>query len=83
MPTESEITSSIESKVNYYGAWTIGITDDTERRKQEHGNPTIWYDWDARTETITRKIEKYFLDKGMKGSSGGGINPTYVYIFIE
>ena len=60
-----------------------GITDNIERRKQEHGYPKYWYDWDAWTETVARNIEKYFLANGMTGGSGGGINPTYVYIFLK
>jgi hypothetical protein len=37
--------------------------------------------WQADSEGIARDVEKYFLGKGMKGDTGGGENPTYVYIF--
>ncbi len=68
-----------------YPYWVIGITDDLNRRKKEHAgknkNVEAWKGWPADTEEIARTVEKYFLDNGMKGGGGGGINPTYVYIF--
>lgn len=79
---ESEIIEDIEKIVSYYSAWTIGITDDPGRRKTEHGNPKYWHQWRADTETIARNVEKYFLDKGMKGAPGGGDDLNYVYIFL-
>jgi len=75
---EKRVTSA--KKVNY-SAWTIGITDNPNRRKEEHNNPKFWMQWGADTETIARNVEKYFLDKGMKGDTGGGKSPNYVYIF--
>ena len=79
---ESEILSAIEQIVGKkYSIWTIGITDDPDRRRIEHDNPKFWHQWRADTETIARNVEKYFLDKGMKVSPGGGESPNYVYIF--
>jgi len=78
---ESEIKNAIEQIVSTYSSWTIGITDDPDRRKVEHSNPTCWRQWIADTETIARNVEKHFLDKGMKGATGGGESPNYVYIF--
>ena len=83
---EDEIIQKIEDRVNSakrkdYTIWTVGITDDLERRKKEHGNPKYWEDWEADTEEITRSVEKHFLAKGMKGDDGGGKTPNYVYIF--
>lgn len=60
---ESEIKSVIEKIVNYYPAWTIGITDDPERRRTEHGNPKVWHHWKADTEAIARNVEEYFIKK--------------------
>lgn len=68
--------------MTHYSVWTIGITDWPDRRKGEHGNPAAWYQWDAVTETSARKIEKYFIEKGMGGATGGGISPNYIYIFL-
>ena len=43
MPSESQIISEIESIVVHYPSWTIGISDDPDRRKREHGNPVRCY----------------------------------------
>jgi hypothetical protein len=87
---ESALKTAIESRVSSaqkvdYSIWTIGITDDLERRKTEHDNEgkntRYWNGWKADSETIARNVEKHFLDKGMKGGTGGGDHPTFVYIF--
>ena len=82
MLPETAIIATIEARVNYYPAWTIGVTDDPDRRRQEHGNPSGWYQWDTNSEKVARNIEDYFLKKGMGGGSGGGGMADYVYIFI-
>lgn len=80
--TESAIKAQIEAVVSgNYPDWTIGITDDPDRRKREHGNPSRWRHWYGDTEQIARDVEKHFLAKGMKGDTGGGFTPNYVYIF--
>lgn len=83
---KSKIIESIDGTVKRYkpvkySVWTIGITDNPDRRKGEHGNPKDWKQWKADTEDIARAVEKHFLDKGMKGGGGGGESPNYVYIF--
>ena len=79
---EEEIKEAIEKIVSNYKVWTIGITDNPDRRKKEHGNPKHWHQWRADTEAIARNVEKYFIAKGMKGAGGGGDTPNYVYIFL-
>ena len=68
-----------------YEYWTIGVTNDLNRRKAEHindgENVKHWRGWPADTENIARTVEKYFLDRGMQGGSGGGTRPNRVYIF--
>lgn len=81
MAPESAIKAAIEKIVSTYSLWTIGVTDDPTSRRNEHGNPASWHQWDADTETIARNVEAYFLDKGMKGGAGGGGGADYVYIF--
>jgi len=68
------------SKVSYSG-WTIGVTDNPTQRKTEHGNPGSWRQWNADSETDARAVESYFLEKGMKGGTGGLGSADYVYIF--
>jgi len=82
MSSESYIKSAIEKIVGNYSAWTIGVTDDPARRRMQHDNPSVWYQWDADTETIARNVETYFIAKGMEGGTGGGGRADYVYIFI-
>jgi len=85
--SESEIKSAIERKVGSsgYSIWTIGITDNPSERREAHKNAgeniAYWSEWKADSETVARNVEKYFLGKKMKGGSGGGKNPTYVYVF--
>lgn len=79
--TEQEIKTAIEGHIKSYSVWTIGVTDDPDRRKQEHDNPQCWHHWNAPTEDAARRIEKYFVDKGCKGDTGGGGDADYVYIF--
>lgn len=72
-----------------YSAWYIGVTNDLERRKNEHGAESsvkFWKGWQANNEADARNIEDLFLKKHMKGGPGGGSKPgedkpTYVYIF--
>lgn len=87
---ESEIINAIEKRVQSaktkkYSIWTIGITNDPKRRRDEHENDgknvKYWSHWTADSESIARKVEQHFLDKGMKGGGGGGENPRYVYVF--
>ena len=80
--TEQEIKTEIEGYINgTYSAWTIGVTDDPDRRKQEHDNLQHWHHWNASTEDVARSIEDHFLDKGCKGAGGGRGDADYVYIF--
>ena len=84
--SKSGIVAAIDDRVNRakskkYSIWTVGITNNLERRKGEHDNPKYWTGWKADSERDARDIEKHFIDKGMKGDTGGGDNPTFVYIF--
>lgn len=81
MASESAIKAAIEQIVSSYSNWTIGVTDDPNRRKGEHGNPNHWHQWNADTEQAARNVESYFLAKHMKGGGGGPGRADYVYIF--
>lgn len=67
-----------------YSLWTIGVTDDEDTRKTQHGadhDVQYWLAWSADNETAARNVERHFLAKGMKGGPGGGGTANYVYIF--
>lgn len=48
-----------------------GLTDDPERRKKEHGNPTDWWQRSFSTESEARAWEKDMLSRGYSGDVGG------------
>ena len=84
--TEEEIKAEIGKYTSGdYSIWTIGVTDRPDERKQEHErdgkNVSCWHQWDASTEPVARRIERYFVDKGCKGAGGGLGNANWVYIF--
>ena len=86
----SDITAEIEAvlgttKTNYRG-WTIGITNDLERRKGEHTDQghavAAWRSWQADSEPIAKSVLDSFQRKGMDGDDGGGDGRSvFVYIF--
>ena len=59
----------------------VGLTDDPEGRKREHGNPNdLRVVHTFRTEQETRNWEEEMLDKGYKGDVGGkGWKYAYTY----
>ncbi len=82
MPSELEIIEGIKSHITDFGdLWTIGVTDNCEKKRLEQGSPKHWFTWDAGTETAARYVEKHFLGKGLKSTPGGAFHPTCVYIF--
>ncbi|MBN2521570.1 MAG: hypothetical protein JXB17_13745 [Bacteroidales bacterium] len=83
---KGELIQAIKNKVgSNYTIWTIGITDDPETRKNQHENDgknvKYWSHWKTDFESVGREVEKYFLDLGMKGDTGGGGSARYVYVF--
>jgi hypothetical protein len=84
---KTEIITAIENRrgSTSYTSWTIGVTDDPSTRKAQHesegSNVSCWTQWITGSEKEGREVEKYFLDKGMKGGTGGGGYAGYVYIF--
>jgi hypothetical protein len=84
---QNELIQSIKTKVgsSNYSNWVIGVTDDPITRRQQHekigNNVRFWSHWKTDSEKTGRDIEKYFLDLGMKGDTGGGGSAGYVYVF--
>jgi hypothetical protein len=75
---EAEIESVVGGR---YAGWRIGITDDPERRKQEHGNPSWFFCWHVGHEGVARSLEKEFKNRGMFGGVGGRGEGEYLYLF--
>ena len=82
MASESKIKAEIEYLVSSISVWTIGITDKPELAKVENRKPRFWYEWDADTDTIAQNVKKHFIDKGMRGGTGGKDQARHVYIFL-
>ncbi len=69
---EAEIEAAIEKITGgrRYEVWTIGVTADPTKRREEHGRPTIWHYWDVDSEQDALNVEKFYRAKGMKGYTG-------------
>lgn len=64
----------------------MGITNDVERRLFDEHNvqkDDHWWIYRAAIDKSTAQhVEEYYLDKGMKGDTGGGTDDsTYVYCY--
>ncbi len=59
----------------------VGLTDEPDRRRQEHGNPSDWYQKIFNNEYEARIWEKEMLAKpGYTGGPGGeGWRYGYIY----
>ncbi len=70
----------------YFSDYYVGITKDVQQRLfGEHNVPRKGYCYIFRktySEDVARQIERYFLDKGMKGGGGGGDGQSvFVYVY--
>jgi len=79
-------TYLVNNGVKFYSDCYVGIAEDArERLFSDHKvleKGDIWIYEPAESDDEARNIEKYFLDKGMKGDTGGGSNKsTYVYSY--
>ncbi len=64
-----------------YTEWQIGLTNEPLSYKAQLGNPLTWLHWKADSEQEARNTERFFLDKGLKGTRGTTTGPgVYVYI---
>lgn len=89
--TALEIISDVEnhltySKKQFYSDFYIGITNDIDRRLFSEHNVDKDHSWwiyrTAINKAAAQAVEKHFLNKGMKGNTGGGADDTiYVYCY--
>lgn len=79
------IAELVNSSGYPYKNWTIGVTDDPDRRRNEHrtiGRRVLWWHhWDADDERIARVVERHFQQMGMKSDVGARGRPGYVYVY--
>lgn len=80
-----DFSSYISQNGNIFSQWYIGITADINQRLfTEHlvQQTDIWIHSPADTNEVARSVEKYFLDRGCDGDTGGGdFASTYVYAY--
>ena len=92
MSIKQGIATAIEAKVkaiyDKYASWRIGLTHDWADRKKQWENAgesvTAWGCWQADSLSDAQGIESHFINKGMKGGTGGNLDSrktVYVYIF--
>ena len=89
--TAKEIIVDVEehltkSNKRYYSDFYVGITNDIERRLYVEHNVEKKSNWwiyrTATNKTAAQSVEEYFLNKGMKGDTGGGTDDSiYVYCY--
>ncbi|MDR4496483.1 MAG: hypothetical protein MRK02_00925 [Candidatus Scalindua sp.] len=88
--TIAEIIQDIDNHIHkcggVYSRWYIGIASDPRDRlfndhKVEKNNDA-WIIRDCGSEEAVRRVEKYFLDRGCDGGTGGGDSATtYAYAY--
>lgn len=76
-----------KSGKRYYSEFYIGISNDAPKRlfEQHHVDKdnSWWIYTTAESSQIARKVERHYLDLGMRGGSGGGdegSNMVYCYV---
>jgi hypothetical protein len=76
-----------KSKKGYYSDFYIGTTKDIKSRLFEYHNvPTSrhWYIYRTATDEDTaRKVEKHYLDLGMRGNGGDGDSESNIVYCYE
>lgn len=88
--TVARIIQEIENYIHKYGGgysrWYVGIASDSrDRLFNDHNvdeSNDAWIIRDCGSEAAARKYEKYFLDRGCDGGTGGGDSATrYAYAY--
>jgi len=87
MSTNASIKAEIAGHVGTnYSAWRIGITADWATRKKEWKdaghNVDYWHCWQADSSADAKDIESHFIEKELKGGTGGQLSRDTVYVYI-
>ena len=79
------IAELVRSSGYPYKAWTIGVTNNPHRRRNEHWaigrRVWWWHHWAADDEQIARAVERHFRQMGMKADLGAYGRAGYVYVY--
>ena len=85
------IKQEIDTKIRetcigkFYSDYNIGITKDPEKRVfKDHKverNKCHWI-FEAENKQAVSEIEGYFIEKGMKGGTGGRIDDECVFVYV-
>ena len=83
---KTDINAHILKHGGVYSKWYAGIAKDPEERlftdHKVSKTKGTWIHRKCSTDTVSRRVEKHFLDKGCKGGPGGGDSSTkYVYAY--
>jgi hypothetical protein len=90
MAAKATIIAEINAKVGTsLSAYRIGLTHDLGERKKYWGQTSkldisYWKAWEADSLSDAQDIERTFINRGMKGGTGGDLSSrykTYVYVF--
>jgi hypothetical protein len=88
MATKANIIGEIDlvfGRFRYvYNVWTIGVTNDPAKQKEEWGYPTFWHEWRANSVPDAESIQRYYAKKGMKSLIDEHLSTNkavYVYMF--
>lgn len=87
MASKSTIMAAINTKVSTPSYYRIGLTHDLAERKtywSTQESVQYWANWTADSLSDAQDIERHFINKGMKGGTGGNLDShktVYVYVF--
>ena len=61
----------------------VGLTDDPERRRREHGNPFVWRQFRMSSTNGAEFAENWLIKVwAMKGGTGGHSSGSFLYYFV-
>jgi len=82
MKNDFPIIQQIERIVgDAYSDWKIGRKPGPWKHKYQEGHPLTWLQWQADSSASARRIEQFFVEKGMKSTGENPWASRYILIF--
>ncbi|MAE11373.1 MAG: hypothetical protein QGI51_07155 [Dehalococcoidales bacterium] len=79
--TEAEIVAAAEKIAgSRMEVWTVGVADNVDLRREEHGRPTMWHFWTPESDDVANAVMEQLKAKGMQGYSGTDTGKGNLYI---